>query len=159
MELTTHSYPSKVQTILFWSFNLFGLYFILGSFYVGFSPWYKSIGDNILAFLFYFVWGLFPIFFANIFPEITSDKNGLLVRFFLWHLRVKWEDIVEIRKNSWMSLLGPPHYIVKTTALTPFHRFYGLYALSFSPSFLMKTNINEFSLLLKRIQDRKFDIK
>jgi len=159
MEFDTHYYSSKVQSTLFWLFNLSGLYFIIGSFYVAFSPWFNGIFGNVLAFLFYFVWGLFPIFFANMFPEITTDENGLLVRFFLWRLRVKWEDLIEVKEFSFARLLsGTSQYVIKTKSLTPFHRFYGLYALSFSPSFLIRSNIIDFSLLLKRIQQRKFNI-
>src|SRR5262245_32891570 len=125
MEITTHYYPSKVSSLLFWSFNLFGLYLILGSFYVGFSSWFNSIIGNVLAFLFYFVWGLFSVFFANMFPEIISDENGLLVRLFLWRLEVKWEDVVEVTELSFARFLsGTSHYVIKTKSLTPFHCFY-----------------------------------
>ena len=159
MEFATHYYSSKVKLVLFWCLNLFGLYFIIGSFYVGFSSWFNSIVGNVVGFLFYFAWGLLILFFANMFPEITTDENGLLVRFFLWRLRVKWEDLIEVKEFSFARLLsGTSQYVIKTKSLTPFHRFYGLYALSFSPSFLIRSNIIDFSLLLKRIQQRKFNI-
>jgi len=140
MASTTHYYSSKVKLVLFWCLNLFGLYFIIGSFYVGFSSWFNSIVGNVVGFLFYFAW-------------------GLLVRFFLWWFRINWEDIVKIKKNSLLSFLGASRFIVQTKSLTPFHRFYGLYALSFAPSFLVKSDIQDFSLLLERIQEHKFNIK
>jgi hypothetical protein len=114
----------------------------------------------LLGFLFFFVWGLFFLFFGNMFPEIISDEDGLSVRFLLWHFRVKWDDLVGFNENNFSNFLsGSSHYIVKTKSLTPLHRFYGLYALSFSPSFMLKSNIKDFSLLLTRIQERKFEIK
>lgn len=158
MKPTTHYYASKIDSILFWIFNLFGLYFILGSFYIGFSRWFDNFLGNILGFILFFLFGLVAIFCANFFPEIITDDEGLLVRFFFWRLRVKWEDVIGIKQDKSTSFLSrTSHYIVQTKALTPLHRFYGLYALSFHPSFLMQSKITDFELLLQRIQNRRFD--
>ncbi|MFT3891444.1 MAG: hypothetical protein QM730_07395 [Anaerolineales bacterium] len=159
MESSVHSYRPLARSVQFWLFNLVGCYFILGSFYVGFSSWFINMFGNLLGFLFYFVFGLFALFFGNMFPEIISDKEGLLVQFLFWRLRIKWQDIVELKKNSLLSSLGTSRYVIKTKSLTPLHCFYGLYALSFAPSFMIKSDISDFSLLLKRIQERKFDLK
>lgn len=160
MESTAHSYPSRINTILFWWINLFGLYFIFGSFYVGFSLWFSSLVGNLLGFLFLFVWGLLFLFFGNMFPEIITNEDGLLIRFLFWRLRVKWNDLVGIQEDTLGKFLsGTSHYVVKTKALTPFHRFYGLYARSFSPSFMIKSNINDFSILKKRIQEHIYSAK
>ncbi|MFN8427745.1 MAG: hypothetical protein U0X93_16415 [Anaerolineales bacterium] len=159
METITHYYSSRITSILFWWINLFGLYFIFGSLYVGFSSWFTSIIGNVFGFLFLFIWGLLFLLFGNMFPEVITDEDGLLVRFLFWRFRVKWQDIVEAEKNSFLSLAGNSRYVIKTRSLTLLHRFYGLYALSFSPSFMIRSNIKDFSLLLKRIQERKFNIK
>ncbi len=158
MKYTTHLYSSALDGILFWVFNLFGLYFVLGSFYVAFQSWYTNILGNILSFIFYFLWGMAIIFFGNLHPEVITDREGLLVRFLFWRFRVKWEDVIGIKQDKLASFLsGTSHYIVQTKSLTFLHRFYGLYALSFKPSFLMQSNITNFKLLLERIQNRRFD--
>ena len=159
MKYTTHSYSSAIDIILFWAFNLFGLYFVFGSFYVAIQPWYENILGNILSFAFFFIAGLIILFFGNLFPEVVTDRDGLLVRFMFWRFRVKWEDVIGIKQDKLTSFLsGTSHYIVQTKSLTFLHRFYGLYALSLKPSFLMQSKITNFKLLLERIQNRRFDI-
>ncbi|HET9906566.1 MAG TPA: hypothetical protein VFQ23_07990, partial [Anaerolineales bacterium] len=100
MEATTHYYLSKVITILFWWINLFGLYFIFGGLYVGFSSWFTSIVGNLLGFMFFFVFGLFILFFGNMFPEIITNEDGLFIRFLFWRLKVKWDDLEEIKEQT-----------------------------------------------------------
>ena len=152
-----HIYPSKVDIILFWAFNLFGSYFILGSLYAVFVvAQNNSFLERFSIFMFFLIFGLGFLFFANMFPEIVSDERGLAVRFFLWHMKVKWEDVGEVKQMPLMSFLsGTSRYMVKTKSLTHFYRFYGLYGLSFMPSFLIKSNITEFDLLKERLEKRR----
>jgi hypothetical protein len=158
MESTLHNYPSKINTIVFWWINSSGLYFILGAFYVGFSSWFTSIKGNLISFSLFFVWGLLFIFFGNMFPEIITDERGLLVRFLFWRFRVDWKNVIAINKVSLFNITRSSRYVVKTKSLSPLHRFYGLYALSFTPSFLIGSDIQDFSVLIERIQERRYDI-
>lgn len=156
MKSIKHIYLSKTQTILFWAFNLFGSYFVLGSFYVAIVVANdNTLKERFYLFIFFIIWGMCILFFANLFPEIVSDENGLAIRFFLWYIKVKWEDIVGIKQMSFLSFLSrTSNYVVKTKSLTPFHRFYGLYGFSFAPSFLVTSEIKDFDLLKERLEKR-----
>jgi hypothetical protein len=157
MKYTVHRY-SLLSRILFWTFNLMGLYLIIGSLYVLIMPLFENMFDVILVFTLLFGLGLVTIFCANLYPDIVIDHEGLLIRFSFWRLRVRWENVLGIKKEKIASFLSrTSYYIVQTKALTPLHRFYGLYAWSFQPSFLIASDITDFQLLLDRIQNRRFD--
>jgi hypothetical protein len=105
---------------------------------------------------------LFLLFYAHFYSEITTDEEGLLVRFCFWRLRVCWDEIFEIKPAANALLLNTIRsyylhstYIVKTRALTPFHRFYGLYLGTFMPSFVVFSNISGFDDLYSSIRRKK----
>ena len=159
---SVHRYPFPVP-FLFWAFNLFAVYFIISSF-VSFLLFTLNGEISWEANLILLFFGIFILFSANLYTEIISDEDGLLVRFSFWRFRVKWDDIVEIKPGPLDFLFRPlskvlsvfTTQIVITKALTPFHRFYGLYGFSFHPSFLVHSNISGFEKLIFRIQNKAY---
>ena len=163
MKSTVHNYPF-LSSILFWVFNLFAIYMLVGGLI---SSLYYGITDNLnylYTYPFFLVFGLVTLFVANMFTEIISDEDGLLVRFCFWRFRVRWSELVEVKPDFISSLYKPlakvfsisTTYVVKTRTLTLFHRFYGLYVFSFYPSFFMSSSINGFEQLNASIQNKKF---
>lgn len=162
MKTTVHRYRFPAP-LLFWIFNLFAIYMLVGGLI---SSVYYGITDDLSylsAYPFFLIFGLVVLFVANVYTEIISNEEGLIVRFCFWRLRVKWDEIVEVKPVFLNSLFKPLSkifsvfsvYIVKTRALTPFHRFYGLYVLSFYPSFVVASIINDFDELFANIQNQK----
>lgn len=162
MKNTIHRYPFP-GPLLFWVFNLFAIYMILGGLM---SSVYYGITEDLRylkVYPFFLVFGLFTLFIANVNAEITTDEEGLLIRFCFWKFRVKWNEIVEVKPDFLNNLFKPLSrflsistiYVVNTSGLTLFHRFYGLYAFSFSPSFIIASRISGFDELIAGIQNKR----
>ena len=149
---------SIVNRVLFWLFNLFACYFILGPIVfilLGIFP------DGLNFWIVYPVivlFGLFPLFFANLYPEVIVNEQGLQVRFFLWYLLVKWNEIIEVRPSLINYVFPGRIFVVKTSSLTLFHRLYGLYGVSFLPSFIVSSSLNGYERLIDRIKQQKINL-
>ena len=158
---TVHRYSSGAQ-FHFWFYNLMAYFFLgLGLFSVLRSVFKMEIDQVLISLLIIFA-GLLQLFYAHFCSEIISDDGGLLVRFCFWPVRVDWDDVIEIKPATKVLLLNTIRnyylsatFIVKTRALTPFHRFYGLYISSFQPSFVIFSNISGFDDLHSSIQHKK----
>jgi hypothetical protein len=95
---------------------------------------------------------------ANFFPEIGASTDGLAVSFIFFHLTVRWEDIIDVRPSIFGWPGRPSVWVVRTRALTPFHRLYGLlYALKPEPSFIVSHHLAQHKDLLNRIYRRRFN--
>lgn len=106
---------------------------------------------------FFIIYGFVSILVANSYPAIDADEDGLFVHFCFFRLRVKWDDIVEV-KNSFGNYLGffPfDSFVVRTRALTLFHRLYGSSLFSLQPSFLVHSHISGFPKLFASIKNKK----
>lgn len=152
-----YQYP-VVNRILFLLFSLFACYLILGPIVfviLGIFP------DGLNFWIVYpvmILFGLFPLFFANLYPDVIVNEQGLRVRFFLWSLLVKWNEIVEVRPSLINYIFPGRSFVVKTSSLTIFHRFYGLYGASFLPSFIISSSLNGYALLIDRIKQQKVNL-
>jgi hypothetical protein len=96
---------------------------------------------------------------ANYFPEVSADMAGLWVTFWFFRLRVRWDDIIDVRPSIFGWGARRTTWVVRTRGLTPFHRLYGLlYALRPEPSFIVPPVLNHQPDLLNRLRQRSFDI-
>jgi hypothetical protein len=96
---------------------------------------------------------------GNFLPEIRADQNGLQVSFLWYRLPVPWQDIVGIKPFFGVKFQKRPVYmwVVRTRALTPLHRLYGLiYGFTFSPSFIVISTIENYVDLIRKINQRRF---
>lgn len=159
MKIHRYSFPFP---LLSWLFNIIAWMMIVGSVLATLKIFLSGKIVFNADYLVVFLFGAYVLYVSNFWPEIASDEEGLLVRFSFWRLRVRWEDVIEVKprfgtilwKRFMGSLAGPDGYVVKTRTLTPFHRLYGLIVLSFSSSFFLQSDINDFQELLKEIQNK-----
>jgi hypothetical protein len=91
---------------------------------------------------------------AYFWQDIWVDEEGLLIEFLWKKIRVKWEEIIEV-KPAW-GFLGPEKnrpLIVLVNGLTPFHRSFGvIYGLSTKSGFVIFSSISDFQMLKETIQ-------
>jgi hypothetical protein len=87
--------------------------------------------------------------------DIVADNQGLLVEFLWIKLRVGWNQIKQVKPAfpfAWLVVKQKASMIVLTNALTPFHRIFGLlYGFTLLPSFVIHPTINDFDLLIAKI--------
>jgi hypothetical protein len=129
-------------------FNIIGVYFLVSGIVSALASITGKISFDTGFNIFY---GFMAIFVSNAYPAIDADEDGLFVHFSFFRLRVKWNDILDIRPIS--LLYGS--YVVRTKVLTPFHRLYGLYTLSFQPSFVVHSLISGFPKLYASIKNKR----
>jgi hypothetical protein len=111
--------------------------------------------EQVKFLLYMFVLSLpIGILAGNFFTEVVSDAEGLRIKFLWKDLVVRWEDVIEVKPMfSWMPLKTRGPWVVRTHALTPFHRLYGLiYGLTFSPSFVYGHGISHADELTRRMK-------
>ena len=93
---------------------------------------------------------------AYFWQDIWVDEEGLLIEFLWKKVRVKWDEIIEV-KLAW-GFLGPESkrpVIVLVHGLTPFHRTFGIiYAFSTKPGFVIHPSISDFQILKETIQSQ-----
>ena len=98
---------------------------------------------------------------AYFFQDIWVDEEGLQIEFLWKKIRVKWEEIIEV-KPAWGFLGSKKNrpLIVLVNGLTPFHRAFGvIYGLSTKPGFVIFSSINDFQILKENIQNHLEMIK
>jgi hypothetical protein len=132
--------------------------------FVGFGAIFTMKIDQVFVGLGAIIVGLFQLFYAHFYSGIITDDEGLLVQFCFWHLRVRWDDVINMQlttKDLLMNTIAysSAHYVVETRALTPFHRFYGLYLSSFQPSFIFHSSISGLDDLRSSIKNKKTNPK
>jgi len=92
-------------------------------------------------------------YFANFWPAIEICEQGLRVEFFWFRLFVGWEQVVSIKRSPSQWRLKT--WVVKTRALTPFHRLYGLLnGLAIAPCFLIHSNLENCHEIVEQIKER-----
>jgi hypothetical protein len=131
--------------------------YIIGNFVLQYSAKNVLVEQTILLATLYkaLAYCVALVFFANAYPEITVDKNGLYVHFLWYRLPLTWQDIIEV-KPYFFSLPNRPSWVVRTRKLTPFHRLYGLlYSFTFLPSFFIFSTIENYEELTKIINKRR----
>lgn len=133
--------------LVFWAFNILALIFLAGGTFWCVSIAIQDEPKILFSLLFFIPAGLLFLFFANLYPEIKTDDRGLLVRFFLSWLRVKWDDVQSVAPG-----LLADDLVIQTRSLTGFHRLYGLWELSFEPCFLIKPRISNYRKLMALIE-------
>jgi hypothetical protein len=90
---------------------------------------------------------------ANMFPTVGINSSYLTVSFCFCELKVPWEDVVDVTR-VWYPV-AKPLYAVRVKRLTPLHSiFYGSSArpLSFRPTFLISSTIDDFDELMKALE-------
>jgi len=158
MELINHDYDNKKFMRTFTSvFNVVGIVFpfiiiILGVIVPVAYQQTLTIGDILTVIFMALFSRAIIVMVGNYSVGITSDSKGLYIEFFWKQLFVPWESITDLKpifnithfKNIW---------VIRTNALTPFHRLYGIfYSFSISPCIVYNTNISESGELHKRIK-------
>lgn len=133
--------------------NIIGIYYlvsgILGALLSTIGKTNPEVGFNIL-------YGLTAFFVANAYPAIDSDDDGLFVYFSFFRFRLNWDDILDVKPIFTNNLAFPfDSFVVRTKALTPFHRLYGLYVFSFQPSFVVHSLISGFPKLYASIKNKR----
>ncbi len=89
---------------------------------------------------------------TSFWPDIQIDDEGLLVEFFPKPLRVSWNQVRSVQQVH-MIMLSNKFWLVKTDALTPFHRFYSLaYSGSLEPSFLISSRMKGHEILMAELR-------
>ena len=92
---------------------------------------------------------------AYFWQDIWIEEEGLAIEFLWYRIRVKWEEIIEV-KPAW-GFLGQKEkrpLIVLVKRLTHFHLAFGiLYGLSINPGFIIFPSINEFQNIKESIQN------
>ena len=152
-------YPSYIRWFMR-VFNVLGiltpLYF-MGSFFITAFQTGNPVSNLIwlVVVLRAVLIGVFLILTANYFCEITADKDGLWITFMWKKIRVRWQNIVEIKPTIFNIGGGATQsWIVLVNGLTPFHRLYGLmYGLSLLPGFVVGLPISNSEELLKLMKD------
>lgn len=99
---------------------------------------------------------IFILIAAYYFQDITLTNEGLLVEFLWKELSVPWDKLIEIKPSyiSWMAPQNAKTYIVLTTALTLFHRCFGLlYGSSVKPAFIIYPAISDYQNLVETIKN------
>ncbi len=119
---------------------------------VKYNPLYQSIIDRLKALLVIALVIFGIIYQAYSTPRIKVDKEGLLVEFLWYWLRIGWEGIDGIREVK--SQIGSFRvWVVRSQKLTFFHRLYGLFTCGkFEPCFLVHQFMNNHLELIKEIE-------
>ena len=154
-----YSFASRMQ---FWVYTLLAFVFIGMGLYVGAFAIFGTEIYLLLYALIILVLGLILFFAGQVNSEIIVDNEGLLVQFLVFYLRVPWSDLIEIKQSdrrlipyAMWTHYSSSAYVVSTCSLTPFHRFYGLFQLSFRPCFVIFSDISNFPDLFATIQNKK----
>ncbi len=110
--------------------------------------------EQVLPLLVLLTFGLTAgIVTGNFFTEIVSDADGLRIRFLWKYLVVRWDEVVEVKPMFYLVPLRSGSWVVRTRALTPFHRLYGLlYGFTLSPSFVYLKGMSNADELSRRIR-------
>jgi hypothetical protein len=114
-----------------------------------------SDGGNLLgAALFMTVFfGLFLVFFSNMYSDIRISDSGLGVKVFLfWWVFLGWDEVEEIRSGP-LSLSGTRLIVVRR--LTPFHRLIGLSAgWTLKPVIVIRRNLQGFHEAVRVVSEK-----
>ncbi len=93
-------------------------------------------------------------FFLNFQPDIEVSQKGLSIQVFVfWWIFVPWSSIEAVRPTMTSHILRNSSHVILVERLTPVHRFFGLYAFSMKPGFLIRRRIEGFNELLKIIKN------
>ncbi|HNB54413.1 MAG TPA: hypothetical protein PK530_20875 [Anaerolineales bacterium] len=94
------------------------------------------------------------IYLGNLYPNITTDVQGIHFKFLWFMVHVPWMKIVamkEIRKSSFT----PARWFVQANKLTWFHRVYGFFHFGkLESGFLIHPKIENHRELLDEIMDK-----
>ncbi len=133
--------------LVFWPLNFLAILSLVGGTF--WCVWI-AIQDEpkiLISLLFFIPAGMLLLFFANLYPEIKTDDRGLLVRFSLGWLRVKWDDVESVMPGLFFDDM-----LIQARSLTTFHSLYGLIGLSPVPGFLIKPRISNYRKLMTLIE-------
>jgi len=91
---------------------------------------------------------------ANFFPEVLASSSGLHVRFAWRTYSVLPAQIAAIKPLRSRLAANPYAWVIATSALTPFHRLYGIiYGHWLHPSFIVYSSIGNREVLLETIEE------
>ena len=90
---------------------------------------------------------------ANAWPTLKVCEDGLWVEFFWLEIFVEWGQVISIRRALGSRMFKT--WVIKTRALTPFHRLYGLaYGLTVSPCFLIHSSLEDYQEVIRLINQK-----
>ena len=105
------------------------------------------------------IWSPFVfIYMANMNVDIEVEDLGLRIKFLFKSLFLSWNEIDEFKPGKTLGLipLKRVRVLVTNSALTPFHRLYGLmYGGTNKPSLVVVTNISDHEELFKIIKNKR----
>ena len=90
---------------------------------------------------------------ANLYPTVWLDERGLTISFFrFWRKNIPWTEVTALRQTRILLLQV---LVVQANRITLWHRVIGwMYARSFSPCFLVRSNIENFEELIAEVESR-----
>jgi hypothetical protein len=156
MALRRYSHPLYIQ----WCKNILAVLAFLFPHYMIWNSFTSVIPihtlTEIVVTIFISLFMMIPLLISAYFwQDIWVDEEGLLIEFLCKKLRVKWEEIIEV-KPAW-GFLGQKNkrpLIILVKGLTPFHRTFGvIYGLSIKPGFVIFSSVNDFQILKENTQN------
>jgi hypothetical protein len=157
MALRRYSHPLYIQ----WCKNILAVLAFLFPPYMIWNSFTSVIPihtlTEIVVTIFISLFMMIPLLVSAYFwQDIWVNEEGLLIEFLWKKVRVKWDDIIEV-KLAW-GFLGQESkrpVIVLVHGLTPFHRTFGIiYAFSTKPGFVIHPSISDFQILKETIQSQ-----
>jgi hypothetical protein len=146
------------------SFLLYSLIFIGGGLfflYRSILSFFNSGGieSSVAYIILYFLVGVWsPFFFiylAYLRADVEVEEDGLLIKFVLKTLYVKWEEICLLKQARYLGfrMSRKNSVVITNKALTPFHCIYGLlYGQTNQPAFLILSDISRYNELIETIK-------
>ncbi len=95
-------------------------------------------------------------FLSYLATDIVAQEDGLQIKFIFKTLFISWEDIAEFRpaKVFGFRMIKNASIVVTRSALTPFHRLYGLmYGKTNQPSLLIWPYLGNYENLVTIIKE------
>ncbi len=90
---------------------------------------------------------------ANAWPALKVCEDGLWVEFFWLEIFVEWGQVISIRRVVSFGMYKT--WVIKTRALTPFHRLYGLVnGPTVSPCFLIHSSLKDCQEVIRLINQK-----
>ena len=160
---TKYSYGPFHKFVVFLNYAWIIVFFVYGFLFLGISINFYTQGkpflilniieNSLMAFV------VFPFFFLYVSfleTEIHVDEEGLNLKSPLKTFRVKWEDVIEIRRASLFGLpMGnKPNLVITRSKLPLFHYLFGIvYGRTIQPSFYFSSSISNSDELRQTIID------
>ena len=88
--------------------------------------------------------------------SLKVSNEGIRVKYFLFLWKtINWSDVISVSYSPFNKNSGIDHgFYIKVKRLSIFHRFLGGYIFSFQPVIEVRSNIQDYDLLINLLQER-----